>query len=56
MHTKDEETEEDCDANQRDGGGCREELAVVDSEVPDHSEQDHKYGDDETPCAESHTG
>ncbi len=56
MHAKDEEAEEDRDPNQRDGGWGSEQLAVVDSEVPDYGEQHHEHGDHQASCAESHAG
>lgn len=56
MHPEDEEAEEDSDPNQRDGGRGSEELAVVDSEVPDDGEQHHEHGDHQTTSAERHAG
>lgn len=56
MHAENEEAEEDRDPNQRDGGRGSEQLAVVDSEVPDDSEQHHEHGDHQASCAESHAG
>lgn len=56
MHAKDEEAEEDRDPDQRDGGRGSEQLAVVDSEVPDDGEQHHEHGDHQASCAESQAG
>lgn len=56
MHAEDEEAEEDRDPNQRDGGRGSEQLAVVDSEVPDHGKQHHEHGDHQASCTESQTG
>lgn len=56
MHAEDEEAKEDRDPNQRDGGRGSEQLAVVDSEVPDHGKQHHEHGDHQASCAESQAG
>ena len=37
------DAEEDCDSNQGDSGRSGEELAVIDTEVPDHTQEHHKH-------------
>lgn len=56
MHAEDEEAKEDRDPDQRDGGRGSEQLAVVDSEVPDHGKQHHEHRDHQASCAEGQAG
>lgn len=43
IHPKYQDAEEDCDSNQGDSGRSGEELAVIDTEVPDHTQEHHKH-------------
>lgn len=52
VHAEDEETEEDGDAHQRDCCWGREELPVVDAEIPDDCQHDHEDGYHQAACAE----
>lgn len=55
MHAEDEKAEEDGDTHQRDGGRCREELPIVDAEVPHHRQEHHEHGHHQAAGAEGQT-
>lgn len=43
IHPEYKEAEEDGNPHQGDSGRCCEELAVIDTEVPNHAQQHHKH-------------
>ena len=56
MHPKDQEAEEHSDSHQGDGRGRREELPVVDAEVPHHGQDHHEHGHHQAAGADGHAG
>lgn len=42
IHAKDQKAEEHSDPHQGDGGRSREKLTVIDPEIPDQCQHDHK--------------
>lgn len=56
VHPKYQKAEEHSDSHQGDGRRRREELPVVDAEVPHHGQDHHKHGHHQAAGADGHAG
>lgn len=56
IHSEHQEAEEDRHPHQGDSSWCREELAVINTEVPDHTQQHHKHRHHEAAYTDTEAG